>query len=330
MLIALDGMGGDHAPAAPVAGALQAVREFGVEVALVGPSAVLEEELARHGPRPSGILIAPASETIGMDEPGAQAARQKRDSSIAVGMTMVKEGAAAAFVSAGNTGACMAAAVMVLGRVPGVDRPALGVAMPTTTGRPTFLLDVGANAEARPGYLVQFAYMGQAYVERAFGVERPRVGLLSIGEEAGKGNQLVQEAHGLLRKQSRLNFIGNVEGKDIVRGVADVVVTDGFTGNVVLKASEGVADLVLGELRWALTSRRRYRLAALAVRSAVLDVRRRLDYAEYGGAPLLGVNGVVAVAHGRSDARAIRSALRMAHQIAQGGLTGAMREALKA
>jgi glycerol-3-phosphate acyltransferase PlsX len=326
VLIALDAMGGDRAPTETVRGALLARRELGLEVALVGPPEILDEELARYGPVPSGLERVPASQAIGMDEPPAQAVRQKRDASVNVAMSLVKRGVAAAVVSAGNTGAVMASALLNLGRVEGIDRPAIGVIVPYDEAS-VLLLDVGANADCKPSYLIQFAQMGSVYMERVYGVRRPRVGLLNIGEEASKGNELSVQVHERLA-QSELNFVGNVEGRDVHRGLADVVVTDGFTGNVAVKVGEGMADLVYVELRRAIMSRLRFRLAALLLRPALREVRQRLDYREHGGAPLLGVNGVVIIAHGRADAAAIKNALRIANEAATTGMLDALRSAL--
>jgi glycerol-3-phosphate acyltransferase PlsX len=314
MLIALDAMGGDHAPREVVRGAVQAVRRLGVEVVLVGAPAQIGAELDGAGGTPAGISVLPASEVIGMDEAPSAAVRHKRDSSILVGLNLVKSGRAQAFVSAGNTGAIMAGATLVLGRMPGIDRPALSTVLPARDGRRILLLDVGANADCRPAWLVQFAQMGQAYARDVLGIEQPRVGLLSIGEEASKGNQLVQETFEKLHELAGINFVGNVEGKDLPNAHADVVVTDGFTGNVALKTAEGVADFILRELRDVLTSRLQYKLAAAVLQPAFGLLRQRLDYAEYGGAPLLGVRGAVIIAHGRSNARAIASAIRAARE----------------
>jgi glycerol-3-phosphate acyltransferase PlsX len=327
VLIALDAMGGYRAPTETVRGALLARRELGLEVALIGPPEILDEELARYGPVPSGLERVPASQAIGMDEPPAQAVRQKKNASVNVAMDLVKRGVAAAVVSAGNTGAVMASALLNLGRVEGIDRPAIGVLVPYDQAA-VLLLDVGANANCKPSYLTQFAQMGSVYMERVYGVRRPRVGLLNIGEESNKGNELSVQVHERLR-QSEINFIGNVEGRDIHRGLADVVVTDGFTGNVAVKVGEGMADLVYVELRRAIRSRLRYRLAAFLLRPALREVRRRLDYSEHGGAPLLGVNGVVIIAHGRANAAAIKNALRIAHEAATTGMLDALRSALK-
>ena len=327
MLIAVDAMGGDHAPAEPVRGAVLAARELGVQMALVGPPAVVESELARQGQSPDGLRIVGAEEVIGMDEAPAQAVRQKRRSSIHEAMRLVKTGQAAAAVSAGNTGAVMAAALLVLGRLGNIERPALGGLYPFTE-RGVLMLDIGANADCKPSYLLQFAYMGSAYVNKMFGVDKPRVGLFNIGEEEGKGNELAREVYPLLQK-ANLNFVGNVEAKEVTRGHVDVVVTDGFTGNVAVKMSEGLGEFIMRELRQAITSRPHYVLAAGVLRGAFQNLRRKLDYAEYGGVPLLGVDGVVVIGHGRSNAVAIKNAIRTAHQEATSGVLEAMRAALK-
>jgi glycerol-3-phosphate acyltransferase PlsX len=323
-LIALDAVGGDHAPQEIVKGAVLAARELGIQVALVGPPALVEEELAKAGPRPQGIRLVAASEVIAMDEQPAQAARHKKDSSIVVGLRLVKQREADAFVSAGNTGAVLAGAIMYLGRLRGIERPSL-VALIPLAGRLTLLLDVGANADCKPKYLLQFAQMGSAYMERVWKVEQPRVALLSIGEEETKGSMLTQETYALLKAASHLNFIGNVEGKDIVSGVADVIVTDGFTGNVVVKTMEGMATFIRGELEGAIRSRWYYWLPGLALRGAFSSVQKRTDYREYGAGPLLGVNGLVFLGHGRSDAVAIKSALRVAREAVVSGMLEAMR-----
>jgi glycerol-3-phosphate acyltransferase PlsX len=325
MIIALDAMGGDRAPSEPVAGALLAHRELGLEIALVGLPELVRGELAHHGPVPSGIEVVAASEAIGMDEQPVQAVRQKRQASINVAMDLLKRGVAGAVVSAGNTGAVMASALLNLGRVPGIERPAIGTMAPYT-GRGVLVLDVGANADCKPSYMVQFAKMGAVYMEHVLDIERPRVGLLNIGEEESKGNELTQEVHALLR-QSDLHFVGNVEPDRIHLDPADVIVTDGFTGNVAVKTTEGVADFIFGQLRAAITTKLQYRLAALVMRPALLAMRRRMDYGEYGGAPLLGVDGVVIVAHGRADKQAIRSALRNANGVATSGMLEALHRA---
>mgnify|MGYP005845336645 CR=1 FL=1 len=322
--IALDAMGGDLAPAVPVEGAVMAARELGVRVVLVGPVEVVKGELARHDTSGLDLSVVHADEVVGMDEHAADAFRQKRRSSIAIGINLVREGEAAAFVSAGNSGAVMAGALFGLGRIEGIDRPAIGTVYPTTTGR-CFLLDIGANADCRPEYLLQFAVMGSAYAKRVLGVAQPRVALLSNGEEETKGNALVQASRPLL-KASPLNFVGNVEGKDIPMGLADVVVTDGFSGNIVVKLSEGVAATLFEVLRSELTSSFVFKMAALALKPAFRRVRARLDYVEYGGAPLLGVNGVTIIAHGRSNAPAIKNAVRVARHSVDQRLVEAIRE----
>ncbi|MCH8994511.1 MAG: phosphate acyltransferase PlsX [Chloroflexi bacterium] len=326
MIIALDGMGGDRAPRDAVEGALLAQRELAMEIALVGRPETLREELARHGATPSGIEIVAASDVIAMDESPVQAVRQKKDASINVAMSLVKEGRADAIVSAGNTGAVMASALLKLGRVRGIERPALGTIAPyTETG--VLVLDVGANADCKPSYLEQFAQMGAIYMEKVHGIERPRVGLFNIGEEAAKGTELTQEVYARLQ-QSDLNFVGNVEPDRLRHGIADVVVTDGFTGNIAVKSTEGAAEFIFSQLKEAITSRLQYRLAALVLRPALLKMRRGMDYGEYGGAPLLGVEGVVIVAHGRADAQAIKSALRAAREAASSGVLESLRQAL--
>jgi len=321
--IVLDAMGGDNAPGEPVAGALMAAGVLGVEVILVGRKDAIEPELRGTGDI-RDVRLVEAPDVIEMDEHATDAVRAKPLSSINVGLQMVKRGEADAFVTAGNTGATMAAALLTLGRVKGIGRPALATIFPAADGKLTRLLDVGANADCRPIHLVQFAHMGSAYMERMFGRQRPRVALLSIGEEETKGNQLTLEVHQLLRG-SRLNFIGNVEGKDLPRGLADVVVMDGFTGNVVLKTAEGIAELLFTELRKAVELTPWNKAAGLVLMSELRKVKRRLDYAEYGGAQLIGVDGVVVIGHGRSNARAIYNALKAARDAVQNGVLETMR-----
>lgn len=322
-IIALDAMGGDNAPSEIVKGAVMAARDAGVRVALVGRQESIAFELAKHGARPNGVTVVPAPEVIGMDEHPAQAARGKKDSSVVVGLKLVKHGDADAFVSAGNTGAVMAAAIMYLGRVRGIERPSLAGLMPLS-GKLTVLLDVGANADCKPVYLLQFAQMASAYMERVWKRERPTVALLNIGEEESKGSSLIQEAYALLR-ESGLNFAGNVEGRDVPFGRVDVVVTDGFTGNVVVKTMEGMADYIMGQIKSAIKSRPWYAAAGLALLPAFGQVRKKTDYREYGAGPLLGVNGLVFIGHGRSDAKAVFSALRVARDAVQSGMLEAIR-----
>jgi len=316
-VIALDAMGSDKAPKPEIEGALQAARHHGARVLLIGPESQLKAELARYpGARRLPIEVVHAAEVIAMDDK-VDAIRAKRDSSIRVGLRLVRDGQADGFVTAGNTGAAMATAKMVLGALPGVDRPALAAAFPTVLNTAAVLLDVGANVDCEPGNLEQFAVMGDIYCRAIFGMKRPRVGLLSIGEEESKGNALTREAFQLL-KQLPLNFVGNVEGRDIYNGQVDVIVADGFVGNVALKTSEGVARLVRAVLKETLRSTITRQVGALLSRNAFSDFKKRLDYTEYGGAPLLGVKGVCIIAHGSSNANAIKNALRVASEFAQG------------
>lgn len=322
--IVLDAMGGDNAPGEIVAGAMMAIGTLGADIILVGDTDAIRAEMQGTG-EVKGLRIVHASEVIGMDEHATESVKARPDSSINVGLRLVKAGEADAFVTAGNTGATMAAALLTLGRIKGISRPALATIFPTGAGRLTMLLDVGANADCRPIHLLQFGYMGSAYMERMFGVERPQVGLLSIGEEDSKGNQLTIEVNQALR-QSRLNFIGNVEGKDLTKGVCDVAVMDGFTGNVVLKTAEGMAEMMFSELRKAVELTPWNKAAGLILMSELKKVKRRLDYAEYGGAQLVGVDGVTVIGHGRSNARAIFSAIRAARDAVQNNVMERLRE----
>src|SRR6266536_2165728 len=290
-VITLDAMGSDKAPRPEVEGAIQAARQYDVRVILVGHEQTIRAELDRHnGASRLPIEIAHASEVITMDDKAMQAVRAKRDSSIRVGLRQVRDGVSSGFVTAGNTGAAMATAKMVLGAIPGVDRPALAAVIPTAVGTVAILLDVGANVDCKPQNLEQFAVMGEIYFRSMFGTRRPRVGLLSIGQEEGKGNDLTREAFPLL-KQLPLNFIGNVEGRDLYNGKVDVIVADGFVGNVALKTSEGVANLVRATLKESLKATITRQVGYLLSRSAFAYFNKRLDHTEYGGAPLLGVKG---------------------------------------
>ena len=322
--IVVDAMGGDNAPQEIVAGALMAAGGLGVELILVGKLDAIRNELQGTTEIP-GLRVVEARDVIDMDENPTDAVRAKPDASMNVGLRLVKAGEADAFVTCGNSGAAMAAALLTLGRVRGIGRPALATVFPTGDDGKMILLDVGANADCRPIHLVQFAYMGAAYMQRMFDIASPRVGLLSIGEEDSKGNQLVIEVNQMLR-QSRLNFIGNVEGKDLTHNACDVAVMDGFTGNVVIKTAEGMAELMFGELRKAVELTPWNRAAGLILMSELRKVKRRLDYAEYGGAQLLGVDGVTVIAHGRSNARAVFSAIRAARDGVQNGMLDVMRE----
>ena len=318
--IALDAMGGDHAPKSEVEGALRAVRTLGVRVILVGREDVLRKELDHHeGWESLPIEIHHASEVISMGESAAKAVRTKRDSSLRVASRLVRERVASGMVSAGNTGAVMATAKMVQGMIPGVDRPALASIFPTVSGKPAVMIDVGANVDSSARMLAQFAVMGEIYSRVILRTQKPRVGLLSIGEEEQKGNELTRTASPLL-KTLPLHFIGNVEGRDLYSGTADVIVCDGFIGNVALKVSEGLVDVVKHLLQESLTATISGKIGALLARAAFTDFKKRVDYSEYGGAPLLGVKGVCIICHGRSNANAIKNAIRVAAEFAREGL----------
>jgi glycerol-3-phosphate acyltransferase PlsX len=321
MKIAVDAMGGDHAPANEVQGAIQAANELGVGVVLVGAERLLHDELRKHGWRGRAIEVVDATEVITMSDPVAQAVRRKRNSSLHVAAKVVADGRASGFVSAGNTGAVMGVAMIKLGTLAHVDRPALATVLPTVSGRGALMLDVGANAECKPEHLMQFAVMGAIYARAIFGVKDPTVGLLSIGEEEVKGNDLTKEAHKLL-KAAPLRFTGNVEGRHIFLGEVDVIVCDGFTGNVVLKVSEGLIETIIKMLREELQRSLQGMAGAFLSRPAFQAFKKRLDYAEYGGAPLLGVAHPTVICHGRSSPRAIRNAVRVAKEFAEGGLNG--------
>ena len=321
--VALDAMGGDNAPGQIVQGGVEAARELGLGVLLVGPEARLREELVRHNTTGLDLEIVNAEQVIGMDEHPAEAVRAKRHNSMTVALEQVRDKRAIAAVSAGNSGAMLAASLFTLRRIPGIDRPALGGIFPAAGGRRTLVLDIGANTDSRPAYLVQFALMGAIYLEKVFDVPNPRVGLLANGEEETKGDQLVQEAHALLKAAAGLaglNFTGNVEGRDINAGTVDVVVCDGFVGNVVLKVSEGLSKMLLDSIRGAIKSNPLTLLGGAIAQPAFAKVRKTFDYEEYGGVPLLGVNGVSIISHGRSGPKAIKSAIRVARQAAQAGV----------
>ena len=313
--IAVDAMGGDEAPTHIVDGALAAARHFDLGVLLVGPSSRLEAELARHpGADLYRVRIVNADAVVEMAESPAAALRRKPTASIRVAAEAVARGEAAALFSAGHTGATVMAAHAAFGMLPGVDRPALAATVPTR-GRPAALLDVGASVECRPQHLLQFAVMGTVYARVAFGLAQPRVALLSIGEEATKGNELTREAHRLL-KASSLAFIGNIEAKDLFSGAADIIVCDGFSGNIALKVSEGLVEMVEELLSEELSSTFTMRVGSLLTRRALRRFRRRVDYSEYGGAPLLGLAGIAIVGHGRSSAKAVRNGVAMAYRFA--------------
>jgi glycerol-3-phosphate acyltransferase PlsX len=311
MRIAIDGMGGDDAPGSIIDGALVAARHLQVGLILVGDGAAIERELSRHpGAAALDLRVVHTPEAIGMEETATAALRRKPRASIRVAAEAVRSGEAAAMFSAGHTGASVMAALGAFGRLPGVDRPALATIIPTRR-QPAVLLDSGATVECRPQHLVQFAVMGAAYAHVALGCPSPRVGLLSVGEEESKGNELTREAHQLL-KNAPVNFVGNVEGRHVYAGDADVIVCDGFTGNVTLKISEGLVETVQTLLHDELSATFGTRVGYLLSRQAFRRFRRRVDAAEYGGAPLVGVNGLCVIGHGRSSAKAVRNAVAMA------------------
>lgn len=316
MRVALDAMGGDYAPSVNVEGAVETVNEQDdIEVILVGNEELIRREIQNKRYDLQRISIVHASQVIEMHDASTAAIRKKKDSSIRVGIELVKAGRADAFVSAGHSGVVMATSLLLLGMSQGVDRPAIAAVMPTI--RDTFImLDVGANVDCKPENLLQFALMGNTYCRHILGRDDPRVALLSIGEEDTKGNELTKEAFKLI-KPSRLNFIGNIEGKDIFTGKADVVVCDGFIGNVALKISEGLADSLLKMLKREITNVSTGRLGYLMMKPAIKNFKKRTDYDEYGGAPLLGINGASIISHGRSSSKAIKNALKVASDYAR-------------
>ncbi len=315
MRIALDAMGGDLGPELPIRGALAAVTDReDLEVVLLGPRELLERQIADLAGSGSGasrrLSVEHAPETVSMDESPVEAVRKKKNSTIMVGFDLVRKGRADAVVSAGNSGATMAAAIRKLGRLPGISRPGITSFFPTLKN-PVMLMDIGANVDCRPKHLLQFAIMASSCSRLLCHIESPRVGLLSIGEETGKGNALVKETHALL-SQSSMNFIGNVEGRDVYRGDVDVIVCDGFVGNISLKISEGLAEAAMQMLKTEIMKTLRAKIGYLLIRRAFHNFRKRVDYAEYGGAPLLGINGTGIICHGTSNAVALRNAIYVA------------------
>lgn len=310
IVVAVDAMGGDNAPRVEVEGAVAAARKFGISIILVGESNSLQSELGKHSVEGLDIRIQHASEVVGMSDSASDAVRKKKDSSIRVAFNLIKNGEASAVVSAGNSGATMAAGMFVLKRIGGIDRPAIATIVPNLNDQ-TLVLDVGGNVDCKPQHLAQFALMGEVYCRSVLGKERPRVGLLSNGEEEKKGNELSREAHKLLRT-APFNYVGYVEGRDIYNGKADVVVCDGFVGNVVLKVSEGLVEAVGTMLKKEMTSRFLAKIGFLLARPAFKAFKKKVDYAEYGGAPLLGIDGVGMICHGGSNPKAIMNAINMA------------------
>jgi glycerol-3-phosphate acyltransferase PlsX len=324
--VALDAMGGDHAPGEIVLGAIEAAREYGIGVYLVGKEDQIKAELARYDTYGLDLPIVHTDEVIPMDEHDPARAARNKNTSMVRALQLVKDGEALGAVSAGNSGAMMAASLFTLKRLPGVERPALGGMFPTRNGV-CLVIDMGANTDCKPEYLQQFAVMGSIYMEHIFQVKNPRVGLLANGEEEGKGNEQVQIAHQLLKKSAdslNLNFLGNIEGRDIPAGSVDVVVCDGFVGNVVLKLAEGLSETLIDLIKSEIASDLPGKLAGAVVRPRLRKLVKRLDYAEYGGVPLLGVNGAAIISHGRSKAKAIKNALRVARQTAETDVTGSI------
>ena len=327
--IAVDAMGGDAAPRVEVEGAILAARSYPVRLLLVGREEVLRRELAEHLADHLPIEIVNATEVITMDDAAAKAVRSKRDSSIRVAARLVRDGRAQGLISAGNTGAVMATAKIVLGALPGVHRPALASVFPTLKGTAAILIDVGANVDSTPQMLAQFAVMGDVYSRLICRLERPRVGLLSIGEEEHKGNELTRQATPLLKALSGIHFIGNVEGRDLFSGQADVVVCDGFIGNVSLKVSEGLIEIIKFMLQDSLTATITRKIGYVLARTAFDDFKKRVDYSEYGGAPLLGLKGVCIICHGRSNPNAIKNAIRVAMEFAKGRINETIETGLR-
>lgn len=327
--IAVDAMGGDQAPRPEVEGSVLAAREYGVRLLLVGRPEAIRAELARYAAPSLPIEIVEASEVITMEDHPAQAFRRKKNSSVHVAARLVQEGQAGAMVSSGNTGAVMTTARFILGTLAGVDRLALAAPLPNAKGGVTVLLDVGANVDSKPEHLVQFAVMGEIYYRAAFGARRPRLGLLSIGEEEMKGNELTREVNNRL-KNLPIEFIGNVEGGELFSGKVDVVVCDGFVGNIALKISEGLAMEIFGLLKKALKSSISSQVGYLFSRKAFRGLKKHIDYSEYGGAPLLGVRGVCVIGHGRSDANAVKNAIRVAAGLARARMNEKIEQELAA
>lgn len=327
MRVAVDAMGGDNAPAIEVEGVVAAAREFGIPVILVGDSGRLHQELAKHDCKGLNISVKHAGEVIGMHDSASDAVRKKKDSSIRVSFDLVKNGEADAVVSAGNSGATMAVGMFVLKRLSGIERPAIATIFPTLRGR-TLVLDVGGNVDCKPVHLVQFAIMGEVYARYVMDVDNPKVGLLSNGEEASKGNELTRETNSILKNAS-FNYAGYVEGRDIFSGLVDVVVCDGFVGNVVLKLSEGLVEAAVTMLKEEIKQSLLSKVGYLLARRAFKNFKKKVDYSEYGGAPLLGIDGVAMICHGGSNAKAIKNAIHFAHDYALKGVNQRMAEKLQ-
>ncbi|RMF45006.1 MAG: phosphate acyltransferase PlsX [Deltaproteobacteria bacterium] len=327
--VAVDAMGGDHAPAVEVAGAVAACRQWGIDIVLVGDQERLRAELGKHEVSGLGVSVHHASEVVGMHDSASDAVRKKKDSSIRVAFDLVKQGRAHAVVSAGNSGATMAAGMFVLKRVRGIERPAIAAIMPNLVNE-TMVLDAGGNVDCRPRHLARFGLMGAVYSHKVLGKERPRIGLLSNGEEESKGNELTRETHALLRQSviDLFDYVGYVEGRDIYNGSVDVVVCDGFVGNVVLKTSEGLAEALASMLRREMSGSLLAKVGYLFARPAFKRFRRKIDYAEYGGAPLLGIAGTGMICHGGSNEKAIANAIRLAAEYIRKNVNQTLEKAL--
>lgn len=327
MKIAIDGIGGDRAPRVIVDGVVMAAREFDYELVLVGDKTILRRELSRYRGYPDNIYIEHASEVIAMDEPPAVSVRRKRNSSIAVGIDLMKRGEVDAFISAGNTGAVVCSATLGLGLLPGIERPGISIVFPTFKGV-SMMIDVGANIDPRPIHLLHYGIMADAYCKYILNKPRPNIGLLSIGEEASKGTDFVKETHKLL-EESKLNFIGNIEGQDVFTGRCDVILCDGFVGNVVLKVVEGIGVAITKLIKSRIKNRPLAKLGAILSKPVFMKLWKDLDYSEYGGAPLLGVDGRVIISHGSSTAKAIKNAIKRATEFKENELNRRIVEELE-
>uniref|UniRef100_A0A7C3MJI4 Phosphate acyltransferase n=1 Tax=Dictyoglomus thermophilum TaxID=14 RepID=A0A7C3MJI4_DICTH len=315
MKIALDAMGGDYAPIEIVKGAIESLPEIKSTIVLVGNKTLIEYELNKYKFEKHRIEIVHAEEVIEMHEHPAFAVKEKEDSSIVKSIKLIKEKSVDGMVSAGNTGAVMSSALLYLGRLKGIKRPAITTVLPTINNIPTIMLDIGANVDCKKEYLVQFALMGKIYMESIFNVENPKIALLNIGEEEGKGNQLVQETYSLLKNTPYFNFYGNVEGKDLFKGIVNIIICDGFVGNIAIKTAEGVAETLLELISKELKSSWWSIILALLLKSKFRNIKKSMDYSEFGGAPLLGINGNVIISHGRSKSKAIKNALKLAEKV---------------
>ena len=330
MKIIVDAMGGDNAPLEIVKGALAGQKHWGVDIALTGDESAIRDALAQcgQGELPQGVEIVPTSQTVDMCDDPATVFRRKKDTSMGVGLTMLREGKADALVSAGSTGALLTGATLITKRIHGIRRAAMAPVIPTTTGQ-AVLIDCGANADCKPDYLVQFALMGQAYMKGVMGIANPKVGLLNVGAEDEKGNELCKAVFPLLKDHPGVNFYGNVEARDVLTGVVQVIVCDGFSGNILLKSTEGAAQLIFGKLKKGLMSSVRSKLGALMVKPALKTVKNELDYEQYGGAALLGVKGALVKAHGSSKGHAYACAIAQAHTMVKGGVVGIIAQSLE-